>query len=91
MTIQRPEAGSALTVAMWEELEQIGREVHGDESIRAVLFEGTAWIFTAGLDIKEFSRMSIKEADEAFRTMEKTVRCFEDLLNDPYGVDVQCR
>jgi enoyl-CoA hydratase len=79
VTIQRPEAGNALTREMWQELYEIGRKLHEDKNIRSVLFEGTAGAFTAGSDIREFSRMTIEEADEAFRTMEKTIRCFETL------------
>jgi enoyl-CoA hydratase/carnithine racemase len=52
--IDRPEKKNALTLAMYEALEQALREADAREACRAVLLLGAPGIFTAGNDIGDF-------------------------------------
>jgi enoyl-CoA hydratase len=79
VTINRPIAKNALTTTMWNELYRIGQELHANPKNKVVILRGISGNFTAGSDIKEFSSISLEEANEAFKIMEKTISTFENL------------
>lgn len=79
VTIHRPNLKNAMTKKMWAELATIGRELPNNPRTRVVVLKGSRGSFTAGSDLKEFSRMSLAEADEAFRVMEDAIATFERL------------
>lgn len=92
VTIHRPNFKNAMTKKMWNELAAIGREIPKNPRTRVVVLKGSKGSFTAGSDIKEFSRMTLEEADEAFRIMEDAISTFERLpiptigLINGYGI-----
>jgi enoyl-CoA hydratase len=53
LTIDRPEAKNALTLAMRQEIEQLAREVDDDDAVDVVLLTAVDPVFSAGADIKE--------------------------------------
>lgn len=79
VTIHRPRSKNAMTVKMWKELGEVIRGIPKNPKMRVVVIRGAKGSFTAGSDIKEFSSMSVDEADEAFRMMENTISTLEKL------------
>jgi len=53
ITIDRPEAKNALTVAMRQRIEQVGREVDTDDAVDVIVLTAVDPVFSAGADIKE--------------------------------------
>src|SRR5690554_2954200 len=79
VTMNRPAARNALTSNMWKELYRIGLDIKSNPKVKVVIIRGVPGDFTAGSDIKEFSMMTVQEANKAFEIMEQTIRLFEDL------------
>lgn len=79
VTIKRPTAHNAMTSEMWRELKSIGRKIADNPNTKVVLLRGAFDYFTAGSDIKEFSRMPIEQVDETFALMEEAISTFERL------------
>jgi enoyl-CoA hydratase len=79
VTIRRPNCKNAMTVGMWKELAQIGKKILQNPKNKVVILRGAGNQFTTGSDIKEFNRMTIWEANEAFRLMEEAISTFEQL------------
>lgn len=79
VTIHRPRIKNAMTVKMWKELGEVINRIPNNPKIRVVIIRGTKDSFTAGSDIKEFSSMSVAEADESFRVMEETISSLEKI------------
>jgi enoyl-CoA hydratase len=79
VTIHRPHFKNAMTAKMWRELSAVGERIPNNPKTKVVILRGAGGLFTAGSDIKEFNRMTIDEADEAFRFMEEAISTFEKL------------
>jgi enoyl-CoA hydratase len=79
VTINRPGSRNALTAQMWQELAKIGKKLERNDKTRVVLVRGAGPHFTAGSDIKEFYKMDIEQADQAFVFMESAISIFENL------------
>ncbi|OUM84691.1 MAG: 3-hydroxybutyryl-CoA dehydratase [Bacillus thermozeamaize] len=79
ITLHRPHLRNALTVQMWDELAGVVQRVPDNPKNRVLLIRGTGEQFTAGSDLKEFHRMSLEEAEEAFRVMDKAISAVERL------------
>jgi enoyl-CoA hydratase len=79
ITIKRPEAKNAMTSEMWQALTDIGRKIEQNKKTKVVILRGEGDQFTVGSDIKEFHRMTIEEADQAFVYMEEAISTFEYL------------
>jgi enoyl-CoA hydratase len=79
VTLHRPASKNAMTQKMWKELALIGREIPKNKKNKVVIVRGGERSFTAGSDIKEFSQMTVEEADESFRLMEEAISTFEKL------------
>lgn len=79
VTIYRPAFKNALTANMWREMNHVAERIPRNPKTKVVILRGGGGMFTAGSDIKEFSRMTIDEANEAFRIMEDALSAFEKL------------
>ena len=79
VTIFRPAFKNAMTANMWDELYRIAKIIPENPKTKVVILRGAKDLFTAGSDIKEFNRMSIEEANDAFRRMERALTAFEQL------------
>lgn len=79
VTINRPAARNALTTNMWREMARMAAEIRLNPKMKVVILRGVPENFSAGSDIKEFCEMSVDEANEAFRQMEKAICAFEEL------------
>ncbi|SFE81825.1 enoyl-CoA hydratase/isomerase family protein [Alteribacillus iranensis] len=86
VTIHRPEYKNAMTANMWKELAQIGKRIPKNQKTRVVILRGAEGLFTAGSDIKEFNRITIDEANEAFGYMEEAISAFEQIELPTIGV-----
>lgn len=79
VTLHRPYARNALTVEMWEELAKVVNRLADNPKNRVLLLRGSGRQFTAGSDLKEFHRMTLEEAEAAFRVMDKAISAVERL------------
>jgi enoyl-CoA hydratase len=79
VTIHRPSLRNAMTNNMWRELAEVGRTIAKNPKNRVVILRGSKNQFTAGSDIKQFNKLSIDEANEAFRLMEEAISTFEKI------------
>jgi len=77
ITIDRPEARNALSREMWDTLRVWCSEL--PTRTRLLVLRGNGHDFTAGSDLKEFTNLSIKEANEAFEQMERAIQAVESL------------
>jgi enoyl-CoA hydratase len=75
ITINRPRQRNALTRGMWETLAQWCE--HLPQKTKVLILRGGGRDFTAGSDIKEFARLTVDEADDAFETMERAIAAME--------------
>ena len=64
LTLDRPEARHALSIAGWERLAALVEQVRGTE-VRLLVVSGTSGAFCAGADLSEFTEI---QANEAMRT-----------------------
>jgi enoyl-CoA hydratase len=79
VTIFRPAFKNAMTANMWDEVYRVAQIIPENPKTKVVILRGAGALFTAGSDIKEFNRMSIDEANEAFQRMERALTAFEKL------------
>lgn len=86
VTLHRPQYKNAMTANMWQELSSIGRKIPKNQKTKVVILRGAEGLFTAGSDIKEFNKMSIDEANEAFGYMEEAIAAFEEIELPTIGV-----
>jgi enoyl-CoA hydratase len=59
ITIDRPEAKNALTLAMRQQLEQLAAEVDTDDAVDVVVLTAVDPVFSAGADIKEIATLGV--------------------------------
>ena len=91
--IARPEKKNALTVAMYEAMEQALLAAGEDAAVRAVLFTGQPGIFTSGNDIEDFMRRPPGQGSEAaespvFRFMKALLECDKPVVAAVTGAAV---
>lgn len=86
ITIHRPQLKNALTAKMWDQLAKIATQSIKNPKNKVLILRGSGENFTAGSDIKEFNRMSLEEAEEAFVRMENTISTIENLPLPTIGV-----
>lgn len=86
ITLHRPNKRNALTVDMWGELPEVVEKIVDNPKNKVIILRGAGTQFTAGSDIKEFSEMSIEEAENAFVVMEKAISTIEQLPIPTIGV-----
>ncbi|UOF88644.1 enoyl-CoA hydratase/isomerase family protein [Fodinisporobacter ferrooxydans] len=77
VTINRPYHKNALSREMWKTLGDWCNTV--PLKTKLLILRGSGSSFTAGSDIKEFSRLTTDEANEAFETMERAIHAVEFL------------
>ncbi|MDE2369032.1 MAG: enoyl-CoA hydratase [Burkholderiales bacterium] len=78
--IARPEKKNALTVAMYEAMEQALIAAREDAAVRAVLITGQPGVFTSGNDIEDFMQRAPGQGSDAmdspvFRFMRALIAC----------------
>lgn len=86
ITIHRPQLKNALTANMWRQLSKIALQTLENKKNKVLLIRGAGENFTAGSDIKEFHKMTLEEAEEAFFQMEETISTIENLQLPVIGV-----
>lgn len=79
VTIHRPKLKNAMTHQMWKELADIGRKIVKNPKNKVVIVKGSRGQFSAGSDIKQFSELSMEEANEAFDIITDALLTFERL------------
>ncbi|TWO71623.1 enoyl-CoA hydratase [Caenimonas sedimenti] len=74
VTFDRPDSRNAMTWAMYEQLEAICRQLHEDESVRAVRFQGAGGAaFVSGTDIPQFQAFTSGDHGVAYEKRIDTV------------------
>jgi enoyl-CoA hydratase/carnithine racemase len=63
ITMNRPQKKNALTGAMYDKMTAALEEAESDDSIRAILLEGSGGDFTAGNDLADFLAVATKGAE----------------------------
>jgi enoyl-CoA hydratase len=67
VTFDRPEQRNAMTWAMYEQLEGVCRQLHEDETVRAVRFQGAGGkAFVSGTDIPQFQAFKTGDQGVAY-------------------------
>lgn len=67
VTFDRPDARNAMTWPMYEQLEAVCRQLHEDESVRAVRFQGAGGkAFVSGTDIPQFQAFKTGDQGVAY-------------------------
>lgn len=80
ITLNRPEARNAMSLAMVEELDRVFVAIEPDASIRAVVLRGAEGHFCAGGDIKDMVNARAAAKDAAEDPFYKLNRAFGDLI-----------
>ncbi|WTW92577.1 enoyl-CoA hydratase-related protein [Streptomycetaceae bacterium NBC_01309] len=79
LTIARPEAKNALTLAMRQQLEEICAQVDADDDVAVVVLAAVDPVFCAGADIKEIAALGAglppTNPGAALRAVRKPVIC----------------
>ena len=65
ITLQRPEAKNAMSIAMWDATAEAFLEAQDDPSVALVVLTGSGDSFSAGQDVIEMGRMAMGEKLEA--------------------------
>lgn len=81
ITFNRPHARNALTLKMYDRLEEVCRQAQQDSSLRALVLTGAGEkAFAAGTDISEFKSMHTPEDALAYESrMDRVLGAFERL------------
>ncbi|HYY92136.1 MAG TPA: enoyl-CoA hydratase/isomerase family protein [Candidatus Dormibacteraeota bacterium] len=66
LTMNRPEVLNALSKGMFRSLEESIRRASKDPSVRFIVLKGSGRAFSAGLDVREVSRLSTKKEAREF-------------------------
>lgn len=82
LVLDRPERRNAMSVAMWEALDDLLEELLAKPPL-ALLLRGGSWeTFTTGSDVKEFAEVGFERVDHSLRVMESAI-CRLDALPCP--------
>lgn len=65
VSLNRPEARNAVSLAMWRELAAIFARFATDSGVRAVILTGAGGHFSVGADISEFDRIRVDKQQSA--------------------------
>ncbi len=82
VTLNRPARRNALTRAMWTQLAEIFERLAGDREVRSIVLAGAGGYFSAGADIREFSRVRSDAASGA-EYDRRIERCIVNLMHAP--------
>jgi enoyl-CoA hydratase/carnithine racemase len=92
--LNRPEKLNAFTIAMWEELRELGETLVADPDLRAVVVIGEGRAFSSGIDTSVFTDMSSSlavqddprwaHADPIVRFILRTQRAFNWCEDAPF-------
>jgi len=62
LRLNRPDKLNSFTPRMWQEMRTLGREIHDDDSIRALIVIGNGRAFSSGIDTTVFTGGSSDDA-----------------------------
>jgi methylglutaconyl-CoA hydratase len=80
ITLNRPQAANALSVAMLTELQHILQQLKFERTIRSVIITGSGEkVFCAGADLKERAGMNETEVRKTVALIRETINEFEQL------------
>jgi enoyl-CoA hydratase/carnithine racemase len=74
VTLNRPDRFNAMTVAMFDELESIAREISDDRDVRVVILTGAGKAFCAGYDLDEAEELASLSALGMLDRQERAAR-----------------
>ncbi|HRO24350.1 MAG TPA: enoyl-CoA hydratase/isomerase family protein, partial [Promineifilum sp.] len=57
VTINRPGARNAMTLAMWKGMAVLFNELGGNAEVRTIILSGSGDDFSVGADVSEFSKV----------------------------------
>lgn len=82
----RPNKLNSMTLAFFDEIEQVFKAIDNDTSVRAAIVWAEGKIFTAGLDLKEASSSLLSPSEDASRAVQslevyKHVKSLQNALN----------
>jgi enoyl-CoA hydratase/carnithine racemase len=77
ITVGNGRRRNALTMAGWEQLEEIVRGIASDAYVRAALIRGAGDTFCAGSDMNEWLGASPSAVEASFAAMERAFRAIE--------------
>lgn len=78
-TLDRPARLNAITVAMFEELERLARDLEADRSVRVLVLTGAGRGFCAGYDLAEAEELPHLSSTEMLDRQETGIRAFAGL------------
>src|SRR5256885_14674089 len=55
LRLNRPDKLNAFSILMWEEMRRLGRELHDDPELRALIVIGNGRAFSSGIDTTAFT------------------------------------
>lgn len=89
VTLNRPEAMNALSVALRNELSEIFVSINEDDAVRAVILTGAGErAFSAGVDLKELGASSGKASTLASNPCKEIEKCSKPVIGAINGVAV---
>lgn len=65
VTLNRPVQRNAMTLAMWQDIVRIFRELGNDAGVRAIILNGAGGNFSVGADVAEFGTVRSNLAESA--------------------------
>jgi enoyl-CoA hydratase/carnithine racemase len=75
VTMHRPSEMNALSCEMRSELQDCFAHLEDERDIRVIILTGGDYVFSAGLDLKEFSTLPEAEIDDFFRKLLTYLKC----------------
>jgi len=86
VTLNRPDRFNAMTVAMFDELESISREIGDDRDVRVVILTGAGKAFCAGYDLDEAEELTSLSALGMLDRQERAARALSAVRAIPVPV-----
>ena len=86
ITLQRPECGNALSLALMREITEAANSFKYDTETRAVIFRGEGKHFCVGADLNDEERFRANE-DEDLLTKTRLTQIGRDLLASILGIN----
>jgi enoyl-CoA hydratase len=83
VTFNRPKMRNAISLAMWEEIARVSRQLTEDESVRGIVYRGAGTeAFASGADISEFQE-NRKDTETSLRYSAQTEAAYSAIRDSP--------